>query len=114
MFGTIKGKFRGGDLHSYEASVPLVLGEITLSLCEAVQKFHPCNKFSKSCCKCLRGCKTNRYINEIQCSSICHNATVCTKIKCHHRHRATLLSPADRALLDTTAWLSDMHMEAVL
>ena len=49
MFGTIKGKFRGGDLPNYDGSVPLVLGDITLSLCEAAQKFNPCNKFTKSC-----------------------------------------------------------------
>ncbi|KAL5470746.1 hypothetical protein EMCRGX_G028759 [Ephydatia muelleri] len=85
IFGTIKGKFRGGDLQSYDGSVPLEHGEITLSLREAAQKFNPCNKFTKSFCKCSMPLQASR---------------------------APLLSPADRALLDTTAWLSDMHMEA--
>ena len=44
--------------------------------------------------------------NGIQSSSTCHNAKTCTN------NKSPLLSPADRALLDTTAWLSDMHMEA--
>ena len=37
MFGTIKGKFRGGDLQSYDGSVAVVRGDITLSLREAAQ-----------------------------------------------------------------------------
>ena len=32
MFGTIKGKFCGGDLQSYNGSVAVVRGDITLSL----------------------------------------------------------------------------------
>ena len=55
MFGTIKGNFRGGDLQSYDGSVAVVRGDITLSLREAAQKFNPCNKFTKSCCKCSSG-----------------------------------------------------------
>ena len=46
MFGTIKGKFRGGDLPSYDGSAAVVCGDITLSLREAAQKFNPCNKFT--------------------------------------------------------------------
>ncbi|KAL5500249.1 hypothetical protein EMCRGX_G011774 [Ephydatia muelleri] len=37
MFGTIKGKFRGGNLQSYDGSVAVVCGDITLSLREAAQ-----------------------------------------------------------------------------
>ena len=40
MLGTIKGKFCGGDLHSYDGSVAVVRGDITLSLREATQKFN--------------------------------------------------------------------------
>ena len=40
MFGTIKGNFRGGDLQSYDGSVAVVRGDITLSLREAAQKFN--------------------------------------------------------------------------
>ena len=116
MFGTIKGKFRGGDLQNDEGSVAVVRGDITLSLCEAAQKFNPCNTFIKSCCKCSSGCKTNRCIcrkNGIQCSSIYHNATVCTNTQVPTQaSRAPLLSPGDGAILDKTGWLSDMHMEA--
>ena len=116
MFGTIKGNFRGGDLQSYDGSVAVVRGDITLSLCEAAQKFNPSNKFTKSCCKCSNGCKTNWCIcrkNGIQCSSICHNATVSTNTQVPTQaSRAPLLSPVDRAILDKTGWLSDMHMEA--
>ena len=53
---------RGGDLQSYDGSVAVVCGDITLSLREAVQKFNPCNKFTKSCCKSSSGSKTNRCI----------------------------------------------------
>ena len=60
MFGTIKGKFCGGDLQSYNGSVAVVHGDITLSLRETAQKFNPCNKFTKSCCKYSSGCKTNQ------------------------------------------------------
>ena len=116
MFGTIKGKFRGGDLQSYDGSVAVVHGDITLLLREAAQKFNPCNKFTKSCCKCSSGCKTNRCIcrkNGIQCSCICHNATVCTNTQVPTQaSRAQILLPGDRAILDKTEWLSDMHMEA--
>eukprot|EP00731_Ephydatia_muelleri_P009747 Em0005g333a len=116
MFGTIKGNFRGGDLQSYDGSVAVVRGDITLSLREAAKKFNPCNKFTKPCCKCSSGCKTNRCIcrkNGIQCSSIGHNATVCTNTQVPTQaSRAPLLSPGDRAILDKTGWLSDMHMEA--
>ena len=91
-------------------------GDITLSLREAAQKFNPCNKFIKSCCKCSCGCKTNRCIcrnNGIQCSTNCHNATVCSNTQVPTQaSRAPLLSPGDRAILDKTGWLSDMHMEA--
>ena len=52
----------GGDLQSYDGSVAVVRGDITLSLREAAQKFNSCNKFTKSCCKCSSGCKTNRCI----------------------------------------------------
>ena len=52
----------GGDLQSYDGSVAAVRGDITLSLREAAQKFNSCNKFTKSCCKCSSGCKTNRCI----------------------------------------------------
>ena len=47
MFGTIKEKFRGGDLQSYDGNVAVVRGDITLSLCEAAKKFNP---FTKSSC----------------------------------------------------------------
>ena len=51
--------------------------------------------------------------NGIQCSSICHNATVCTNTQVPTQaSRAPLLSPVDRAILDKTGWLSDMHLEA--
>ena len=88
-------------------------GDITLSLREAAQKFNPCNKFTKSCCKCSSGCKTNRpSVEKLQCSSICHNATVCTNTQVPTQaSRAPLLSPGDRAILDKTEWLNDMHME---
>ena len=113
MFGTIKGNFRGGDLQSYDASVAVVCGDITLSLREAAQKFNPCNTFT--CCKCSSGCKTNWCIcrkNGIQCSS-CRNATVCIKTQVPTQaSRAPLLSAGDRAILDKIGWLSDMHMEA--
>ena len=88
VFGTIKGKFRGSDLQSYDVSVAVARGDITLSLCEAAQKFNPCNKFTKSSCKCSNRSKINWCIcrkNRIQCSSSCHNATVCTN--CQHRHQ---------------------------
>ena len=55
MFGTIKEKFHGEDLHG---SVAAVCGDITLLLREAAQKFNPCNKFTKSCCKCSSGYRT--------------------------------------------------------
>ena len=49
----------------------------------------------------------------MQCPSICHNATVCTNAQVPTQaSRAPLLSPGDRAILDKTGWLSDMHMEA--
>ena len=48
--------------------------------------------------------------NGIQCSSICHNATVCTNTQVPTQaSRAPLLSPGDR---DKIGWLSDMHMDA--
>ena len=44
---------------------------------------------------------------------LCHNATVCTNTQVPTQaSRAPLLSPGDRAILDKTGWLSDMHMEA--
>ena len=52
----------GGDLQSYDGSVAVVRGDITLSHREAAQKFNSCNKFTKSCCKFSSGCKTNRCI----------------------------------------------------
>ena len=116
MFETIKGKFRGGDLQSYDGSVAVVRGDITLLLREAAQKFNPCNKFTKSSCKCSSGCKSNRCIcrkNGIHCSTNCHNATVCTNTQVPTQaSRAPLLSPNDRAILGKTGWLSDVHMEA--
>ena len=43
----------------------------------------------------------------------CHNATVCSNTQVPTQaSRAPLLSPGDRAILDKTGWLSDMHMEA--
>ena len=91
MFGTIKGKFRGGDLQSYDGSVTVVHGDITFSIREASQKFNPCNKFTKSSCKCSSGCKTNQCIcrkNGIQCSTNCHNAIQFAQtLKCQHRHQ---------------------------
>ena len=90
MFGTIKGKFRGRDLQSYDCSVAVVHVDITLLLCEAAQKFNPCNKFTKSFRNCSYGCKCNQCI----CSKMEYYAPPSVvmlqftlTLKCQQRHQ---------------------------
>ena len=71
-YGTLKGKFSGGDLQSYDGENDAGNAKVHLSLREAALKFHPLTKFTKSNCKCTSGCKSMRCIcnkNGIECST---------------------------------------------
>ena len=46
-YGTLKGKFCGGDHQSYDGQIDAGNAEVHLSLREAALKFHPLTKFTK-------------------------------------------------------------------
>ena len=57
-YGPLKNKLRSGELQEYSGTVTIENNNDTLrplSLREAVRKFHPENKFTKSSCKCTSG-----------------------------------------------------------
>ena len=115
-YGTLKGKFHGGDLQSYDGQIDAGNAEVHLSLREAALKFHPLTKFTTSSCKCTRGCKSMRCIcnqNGIECSTQCHLSTTCSnQFDTNLSLKSPLLSSSNRAILDTTEWLNDTHMDA--
>jgi hypothetical protein len=115
-YGTLKPKFRGGDLQSYDGQIDAGNAEVHLSLREAALKFHPLTKFTKSSCKCTSGCKSMRCIckkNGIECSTQCHLSTTCSnQFDTNLSLKSPLLSSSNRAILDTTEWLNDTHMDA--
>ena len=80
-YGTLRERFRTGDLEAYSGSVKTGNSDAVISLREAAQKFHHHNKFTKSFCKCSSACHTNRCVcraNGIQCSTRCHHSTTCS------------------------------------